>query len=330
MNTTALIDQIMRQTTVLIAQLATSAGLRAPLAHMADQVFVALSREIEAQGVSRKVAADMFGLALRSYQLKVQRLAAGTAPREQPLREALLDLLRERGTATRADILAHFHQEDPALLAGLLHDIVECGFAYRTGRGDHTTFRMVDDHDRARLAADDASDTRRHIVWLTTYLHGPLGACDLAAHLGLDLDDVLDDLARLREEGLVDGPTDDDPASPWRTNRVLLPTDSRAGWEAAVLDHFQAMVAALCAKLEAGPRTDVRADEIGGSTWSFTLHDDHPCAEEARSLLRDTRQRISALRERVSAHNDAHPPPAESCRLTFYAGQNVQRPERED
>ena len=35
-------DALVRQTTVLIAQLSTTAGIRAPLAHVADQVFVEL------------------------------------------------------------------------------------------------------------------------------------------------------------------------------------------------------------------------------------------------------------------------------------------------
>jgi hypothetical protein len=48
-----LIDGIVRQTTILIAQLSTSAGARAPLSHVADQVFVELAQEIEAQGVRR-------------------------------------------------------------------------------------------------------------------------------------------------------------------------------------------------------------------------------------------------------------------------------------
>ena len=39
MNVNLLIDALVRQTTVLIAQLATIAGIRAPLAHVADQVF---------------------------------------------------------------------------------------------------------------------------------------------------------------------------------------------------------------------------------------------------------------------------------------------------
>jgi hypothetical protein len=38
MRTHLLIDAIVRQTTVLIAQLATAGGFRAPLAHIAEQV----------------------------------------------------------------------------------------------------------------------------------------------------------------------------------------------------------------------------------------------------------------------------------------------------
>ena len=52
MQSKLLVDAIVQQTTVLIAQLSTAAGIRAPLAHIADQVFLELSREIERQGVS--------------------------------------------------------------------------------------------------------------------------------------------------------------------------------------------------------------------------------------------------------------------------------------
>jgi hypothetical protein len=67
-NLRLVIDGIVRQTTVLIAQLSTTSGLRSPLAHVADQVFLELAREIEAQGVRRPVAADMFGLALHDIR----------------------------------------------------------------------------------------------------------------------------------------------------------------------------------------------------------------------------------------------------------------------
>ena len=38
-----------------------------PPSRVADQMFLDLAREIEAQGVSRKVTADMFSLPLRTY-----------------------------------------------------------------------------------------------------------------------------------------------------------------------------------------------------------------------------------------------------------------------
>src|SRR5882672_162470 len=105
MQTRLLIDAIVRQTTVLVAQLSTAAGIRAPLAHVADEVFVSLAREIEAQGVGRKVAADMFGMALRTYQKKLQRLTESVTHQERTLWEAVLDFVSEAGTSSRREVL---------------------------------------------------------------------------------------------------------------------------------------------------------------------------------------------------------------------------------
>ena len=81
MDPRILIDAIVRQTMVLIAQLSTIDGMRSPLSHVADEVFVGLVRELESQGVGKKVIADMFGLALRSYRQKVQRLSESVTQR---------------------------------------------------------------------------------------------------------------------------------------------------------------------------------------------------------------------------------------------------------
>jgi hypothetical protein len=53
-TTELLIDAIVRQTTVFIAQLATAGGVRTPIADVAEQVFLELVRELERQGVSQK------------------------------------------------------------------------------------------------------------------------------------------------------------------------------------------------------------------------------------------------------------------------------------
>ena len=83
MNSQVLIDAIVRQTMVLIAQLSTAEGVRSPLSHIADEVFVGLVRELERQKLGKKVIADMFGLVLRSYQQKVQRLSESATARWQ-------------------------------------------------------------------------------------------------------------------------------------------------------------------------------------------------------------------------------------------------------
>lgn len=87
MDTRHLIDAIVVQTTILIAELATTAGIHAPLARIADQVFLDLFRAVEAKAVGRKVVADMFGLALRTYRKKVNRLSECVAVIEGGLKK---------------------------------------------------------------------------------------------------------------------------------------------------------------------------------------------------------------------------------------------------
>jgi predicted acetyltransferase len=50
---------------------------------------LSLVRELERQGIGQKVIADMFGLALRSYQQKVQRLSESATDRGLTLWEAV-------------------------------------------------------------------------------------------------------------------------------------------------------------------------------------------------------------------------------------------------
>ena len=75
MDVGTLIDAVARQTTVLIAHLATAGGGRPQLAHTANRLFLDLVDALKEQGLTSKVIADMFGLALRTYHAKIQRLS---------------------------------------------------------------------------------------------------------------------------------------------------------------------------------------------------------------------------------------------------------------
>src|SRR6266496_1315888 len=107
-----LIHAIVRQTTILIAQLATSRGVRAPLAQIANQVFLDLVTELDRQGVSRKVSADMFGLGLRTYRRKIQRLSESSTERGRSLWDVVLEYVRMQGLVTRVEILTRFSGDD--------------------------------------------------------------------------------------------------------------------------------------------------------------------------------------------------------------------------
>ncbi|HOU94121.1 MAG TPA: hypothetical protein PLU22_23885, partial [Polyangiaceae bacterium] len=111
----------------------------------------------------------------------------------------------------------------------------------------------------------------------------------------------------------------------------VIPLGDPLGWEAAVFDHYQAMVTSICAKLRTG-RTGASPDDwIGGSTFHFDVWPGHPLFEEVVGSLRAARARASELRRRVDAHNDLHPPDERTAlRVTTYVGQTVVGGEAEE
>ena len=322
MNAKLLIDAIVHQTTVLIAQLSTAAGIRAPLAHIADQVFLELSREIEAQGVSRKVAADMFGLAIRSYQKKVQRLTESVSVRDRTLWQAVLDHLAS-GNSSRRELLERFHRDDPAVVGSVLNDLVSSGLVYRTGSGDASVFGMTVERDLTRARGEESREALVPIVWALVYRSGGTTSAALREQLTVEAE-VLDDALRtLEAEGRVtrDGIGE---AATYRATTLLVPVDAEHGWEAAVFDHFQTIVRAIGTKVRRGLAHSSHADVNGGATLTFVLPPGHPEKDEVLGLLRRVRTDVNELWGRVQKHNADHPIPEEGVTsVSFYFGQCV-------
>jgi hypothetical protein len=143
MNVRLLIGAIVRETTVLIAQLATSGGLRAPLAHVAGRVFADLAAELEREGVPKKVSADMFGLALRTDQRRTQRLDPSQTDRGRSLWEAVLDHIAQNELVTREQLLKRFRRDDPRSLRGVVRDLIDSGLVFASGRGPRAVYRVT-------------------------------------------------------------------------------------------------------------------------------------------------------------------------------------------
>ncbi len=313
MNAQLLIDNIVRQTTVLVAQLATSRGLRAPLAHLANQVFLDLASEVERQGLSRKVSADMFGLALRSYRRRIQRLNESSTDRGRSLWEAVLDYLGQSEVVMRADVLRRFHRDDEAVVRGILSDLCESGLVFRLGRGDSTAFRAattreLDQVGQRGLGLDE-------LLWVVVYREGPLDVDALSKLMHANRPALEAALARLLEEKRIE----QEPGSgKYRSAQLVLMLNDEAGWEASMFDHYQALVRTLCVRL----RGEGAADTSGGSTYTFDVWDGHPLGPEVRDTLRRLRRELGDLWDRVERHNGSAGVPAQFEQITVYAGQS--------
>jgi len=309
---------------VLIAQLSTADGVRSPLAHIADEVFVGLVRELERQKLGKKVIADMFGLVLRSYQQKVQRLSESVTARGITLWGALHGFLVERESATRAEILLHFKHDEEASVRSILNDLVESGLVRRTGSGQSTRYRAATAEELEELGASNAGDveeTNAALVWVHVYPSSPIRRDRLNELVPLSATALDAAVARLVAEERIRLETRPDGVY-CVTDRCLIPVGQAGGWEAAVVDHHRAVLKALAAKIVGGKHVSAAADEVGGTTLSFDLWPGHPREQEVRQLLASVRKQVTPLWDEVSAYNREHRP-SRTYSVTFYCGQNL-------
>jgi hypothetical protein len=317
-----LIDNIVRQTTILIAQLATSGGVRSPLAQIADRVFLDLARELDEQGISRKVSADMFGMALRSYRRRIRQLSESSTERGRSLWEAVLSFLSRSELVTRELVLQRFHRDEEALVKGVLNDLCETGLVLRLGSGKHAAYRAATADEIASLR--DTSDGLLELVWALIYREGPLGERELSERTSLPADA----LSRCLGQLLLAERIEHDAQGGYRAHALVLPVGASAGWEAALFDHFQAVVKTMVARLQR--TTDSSEPESGGSTYTFSVWSGHPFEEQVRGLLQEFRQRHSSLREQIQAYNDEHPRPGGYQRVTVYGGLHAVIEDEDD
>lgn len=322
MNIKLLVDAIVQQTTVLIAQLATHAGVRAPLSHLADQVFLSLSRELEAQGVSRKVAADMFGLALRGYQKKTRRAEASASVVGKTLLEAVLEFVDGEGGVSRSALLRRFRHDNEREVIGVINELVHGGLLYCTGMGSSTLYGVTSEAERQRFTRHSDEQALASMALGVIYRAPRITRAQLSARMGVPIEGlepvlrglVSDEQVRLEDDQLV-------------ADTFQIPVNAEHGWEAAVFDHFQAVATAIGAKVQNRGTAGPVAHSIGGTTLRFEVSKRHPRLERVLSLLAQVRALTDEVWAEVSDHNREHPlSDGDRVNVTFYFGQNVDDP----
>lgn len=320
MNAQILVHAVVQQTTVLLAQLATAGRLRTPLHRVSQQVFLDLSAELQSQGLTKSLIADMFGMTLRTYHRKVHELSQSRSVLGRTVWEAVLEFIVEHECVSAAEIDGRFSRDDRDVVASILVDLVESGFCYRTGRGKQAVYRAASVAD-FREGGPSFSVACEYLVWQTIYRNGP---SDLAR---------VESLTRLPREQcrraldalLADGRAErvDANAELFQSQRIDVPVGQAEGWEAAIFDHYQAMVAAVCDKLARHVEGADSSDTTGGATYSIDLWPGHPLEEEVLGTLTRVRTMMEDLRSRVDKEN-GRARRAVSRRLVFYVGQHLK------
>jgi len=306
---------------VLIAQLATSGGVRAPIAHIANEVFVQLANELDAQGVSRKVSADMFGMALRAYIRKVRQLNESSNKRCRSLWKAVLDLLDQGEVMRRDDVLRRFPNEE-LLVRGILHDLTESGLVFCTGSGKLATYRAATEQELGRMRQFDSEEGTDELVWVLIYREGPLRFDELQKRCSRETQHLEQIVNRLVDSGRVQKQSQEN-GEYFSARDFRIPLNSPLGWEAAVFDHVQACVQTICSRLPDNRRSSDSRDNVGGSTYTYDIWPGHPMEFEVLNSLRNFRQSQSAIQLRVEAHNNEHGIPDDYNQVVVYGGQCI-------
>ena len=319
MNALVLIDSIVRQTTVLIAQLATSGGIRAPLAHLANQVFLEIANELEAQGVSRKVSADMFGMALRAYIRKVRRLGEGQTEQGRTLWQAVLDFVKTDGIVARERVLERFARDGEVEVTAVLRDLTDSGLVFCSGSGRAAAYRAASDQELAQLSRLASKSGLDELAWVLAYRHGPVSAEELAKLLRQNLESTCETLGRLEAAGRVQRTA----SGQWSAQDFVIPLGATVGWEAAVFDHVQAVVQTICQRLQQSTLDSEPRQPVGGSTYSFDVWPGHPLEGRVKGQLAALRAQLGALRSEVEAFNRAQGLQHELQQVVTYVGQCV-------
>jgi hypothetical protein len=300
MDGRTLIDAIVRQTTIMIAQLATAGGNRAHLAHTANQVFLDLGAALREQGMGAKGIADMFGMALRTYHLRVQRLSESRTDRGRTLWDAVLEHVQRRGPSSRAEIFERFSYDDETILRSLLRDLVNSGLLYRTGRGDHVRYGVV---AGAAAPANAPEQTLADLICLTANRLAPATLDDIANAISVQPQALRPALEEAVRQGRIRSLGGSGTEERFTSEGCVIPLGEAQGWEVAVFDHYQAMVTAVCTKLRKGRQRAEARDLIGGSTFSYTVWEGHPHYQEATRFLAQFREQGAALREKIADYN---------------------------
>ena len=266
----------------------------------------------------------MFGLALRTYHAKVQRLSESNSQRGKSLWEAVLDYVRSQESLLQSEILLRFQRDDHISVKGVLNDLVESGLVFKTGRSHRAVYRAATPDEVNKPGVGDP-DALPAIILVAVNRIGAATTAAISDLVPARQEQLQQALDKLTEDGLLEC-SEQEGVLTYRADGCFIPVGAETGWEAAVFDHYHAVVTAIGTKLRLGASRE--GEHVGGSTYNFWIWDGHPLQTDVLELLERFRREAADLRRRVADHNHADGRDEEQMtRVITYIGQTVLPPE---
>ena len=136
--------------------------------------------------------------------------------------------------------------------------------------GASTVYRAASEEELGALWRLQGAEGFDELLWALVYRDGPITLAELVQQVHVDEPTLGEALARLSGSGRIES-TERGGASAYTARRLLIPLGSPVGWEAAVYDHFKAMVNTIAGKLREDRSAPTLSDRVGGSTYTLDV-----------------------------------------------------------
>ncbi len=322
-----LVERMVPLVAELFATLAARDPLRMRFADIANKTLLDMVGVLQSEGVSQEAVAASLGLTIGGFRARMRKLREvsdemGARHGPRTLLERVFSEVAAKEDAGRPAtydaLTTQFRGIKEDSLRGVLHFLVTSGLLSVSGRGRSKEYRVV--------VRRGARTSRYTDTVVTLYREGPLSLDVLCARLGLGPTEAKQHIERLRSAGFLDESTIEGELR-YRATDYHVPLGGAEGFEAALYDHFGAVIRAITKKVRLGRLRASSNDLTGGSTFSFDLSPDDPLWEQVTSFLSEQRPRLdgwlSEARKLAAARPSGGAP---RQKITIYIGQLVEDP----
>jgi hypothetical protein len=238
----------------------------------------------------------------------------------------VLEYIKNHEHASREAILLRFSLDDEAQVKSVLRDLCESQLVIVSKDGPSPQYRAASEPELLASRSNQSTDGLDDLLIALMYREGPLTLAQIAQRAQTEEGVLQGPLERLVEAGRIQQSTSEG-VSHYEARALVIPVDAAVGWEAAVFDHYKALVTTILHRL--GQEEDAPTEATGGSTYTIDVWPGHPLEAEVSGTLSRLRKELSDLRRRVREHNLNHEQPEHFRRAVIYAGQRVIEEESE-